>query len=117
MLLKTICFALLLASVVNAQQDRPKPVMTSFRADRDVPLTTNPASSFWSKAGRAYAEVDPQGKLEPYYRTEVRSRWTETNLYFLFICPYKQLYLKSKPDVQHETFELWNWNVAEVFLG
>jgi hypothetical protein len=53
----------------------------------------------------------------PRYRTEVRTRWTKNNIYFLFVCPYQQLYLKPSPTPQQETNQLWNWDVAEVFLG
>lgn len=117
MQLRAICLALLLGSLATAQQDKSKAVMVSLRTDRDAPITTDPSSPFWSKANSVYAELDRQGNSELEYRTEVRSRWSDDNLYFLFICPYRQLYLKPKPDVQHETFELWNWNVAEVFIG
>lgn len=91
--------------------------MESKRAPADVALSTDPASPFWRDARPVYLEVDIQGRPEPSYRTEVRSRWTGKHLYFLFVCPYKQLYLKPNPDTAHETYELWNWNVAEVFLG
>ena len=53
----------------------------------------------------------------PQFATEVRSRWTAGNLYFLFICPYDELYLKPNPTTLSETNELWKWDVAEVFLG
>ena len=89
----------------------------SNRADADVKLEANPDSPFWRKAHSVLAEVDNQGWLEREYRTEVRSRWTRDNIYFLFICPYKHLYLNPKPDAAHETYELWKWNVAEVFIG
>jgi len=39
------------------------------------------------------------------------------NLYFLFTCPYEELHLKPSPNIQKETNELWNWDVAEVFVG
>ena len=39
------------------------------------------------------------------------------NLYFLFICPYDELYLKPAPTTRQETNELWNWDVAEVFIS
>jgi hypothetical protein len=97
------------------RQDKPK--ATSIRAQVDVELETNPSSTFWSHASPIYAEVDPNGRKLPDYRTEIRSRWTAKYLYFFFVCPYKELYLKPNPDPQHETFQLWNWNVAEVFIG
>ena len=87
------------------------------RADADVKVETDPSSPFWRKANSVLAEVDNQGWLEGEYRTEVRSRWTRDNVYFLFICPYKHLYVNPKPDAAHETYELWKWNVAEVFIG
>src|SRR5690348_18091136 len=64
-----------------------------------------------------YTTLFRSGHSLPEYRTEIRSRWTNDNIYFLFVCPYKQLYLKPKPDTAGETYELWNWNVAEVFIG
>jgi hypothetical protein len=89
----------------------------STRANTDVGVDTDPGSVFWRQSCSVIAEVDNQGSRQPDYRTEVRSRWTQNNLYFLFICPYKQLYLNPKPDPAHETYELWKWNVAEVFIG
>jgi hypothetical protein len=86
-------------------------------AARDIALDTNPASRFWSGARPVYMDVDSQGKRVPKYRTEVRSRWTDKNLYFLFSCPYEELSLKPNPNKENETNELWNWDVAEVFIG
>jgi hypothetical protein len=47
----------------------------------------------------------------------VRSRWTSDSLYVLFVCPYEELNLKPSPDTVAETNKLWNWDVAEIFLG
>jgi Carbohydrate family 9 binding domain-like len=94
-----------------------KAVMESSHADREVTLDTNPNSPFWHAAHPLYAEVDPSGRELREFRTEVRSRWTKENIYFLFMCPYQHLYLKPAPDVAHETYQLWNWNVAEIFIG
>jgi hypothetical protein len=105
---------LFLAVVCRAQE---KGLMESVNAQNDVPLNTNPTSSFWRRARPIYADVDANGHPVSAYRTQVRSRWTKDNIYFLFICPYKSLYLKPAPDVVHETYELWDWNVAEVFIG
>jgi len=86
-------------------------------AKQDAPLQLDPASQFWSAAHPVYMEKDPFGKADPRYRTEVRSRWTKHNLYFLFTCPYEQLHLKPDPNTRQETNQLWNWDVAEVFVG
>jgi hypothetical protein len=105
---------LFLSAGGNAQ---PKALMESFAAEHDVGLSTDPASAFWRDTRPIHVDVDANGRTLPDYRTEVRSRWTRDNIYFLFICPYQHLYLKPAPNVVHETYELWNWNVAEVFIG
>lgn len=86
-------------------------------AKQDVPLQLDPALPFWSDAPPVFMEKDSFGNAVPRYRTEVRSRWTKDNLYFLFICPYEQLHLKPEPNTRQETNLLWNWDVAEVFIG
>jgi hypothetical protein len=86
-------------------------------ANRDASLQLDPALPFWSAARPVFMEKDSFGKAVPRYRTEVRSRWTKDNLYFLFICPYEQLHLKPQPKTRQETNQLWNWDVAEVFVG
>lgn len=93
------------------------PVIRSTWAESDPRLDTNPSSSFWRGSEAVYMETDAHGKPEPKYRTEIRTRWTKQNLYILFICPYEELYLKSNPNTSAETNELWNWDVAEAFIG
>jgi hypothetical protein len=36
--------------------------------------------------------------LTPGHRTEIRSRWTDKNLYLLFICPYEELQMRIPID-------------------
>jgi len=86
-------------------------------ADTDVPLTTDVKSSFWRAAVPAYMDADTHGNRDPKYRTEIRTRWTRQNFYILFVCPYEELYLKPNPTTSQETFRLWDWDVAEVFIG
>jgi hypothetical protein len=93
------------------------PTVRSLSAHKDVPLDTNTASPFWHAAVPVYMDGDAHGNPVPNYRTEVRTRWTKKNLYVLFVCPYEQLNLKPNPKTSTETYELWNWDVAEVFIG
>jgi hypothetical protein len=111
---KTI-FLILLATGIASGAD-PAPI-ESVQADQDLPLTLDPASPFWRASQITFMEKDRLGKTVPAYRTAVRTRWTKDNLYFLFVCPYEQLHLKPEPATQIETNQLWNWDVAEVFLG
>lgn len=94
-----------------------EPTIQSLWADSDPPLDTNAQSSFWQASQPTYIDSDKRGKPDPKYRTEIRTRWTQHNLYFLFICPYEELNLKPNPDTSAETNELWNWDVAEAFIG
>lgn len=106
--------SLLLASV--SPSAGTETLFESTQASRDEPLTTDQTSLFWQNTHPVFAERDTQGKLASG-RMEVRSRWTKDFLYILFVCPYEQLYLKPSPDTKKETNELWNWDVAEVFIG
>jgi len=111
----TTCL-LMLTGAASAQNTAPA-TFKSVYAARDISLDTNPTSAFWRAALPVYADGDNYGKTVPNHRTEVRSRWTKKNLYLLYICPYEELYLKPAPDAVRETYELWNWDVAELFIG
>jgi hypothetical protein len=92
-------------------------VVQCVHANQDVPLTLDPASPFWHDARAVTVERDRFGNIVPNFRAVVRTRWTEKNIYFLFVSHYDKLYLKPNPTTQNETNELWNWDVAEAFIG
>jgi hypothetical protein len=92
-------------------------VLESARSQRDFDLNPDPKSPEWVNAPRVVADRDYLGKPIAGPPTEIRSRWTTTNLYLLFICPYDELNLKPDPDPSAETPRLWNWDVAETFIG
>jgi Carbohydrate family 9 binding domain-like len=112
-----VAACLLVLGGTGYAQDMGSGAFKSVYAAHDVSLETNPESAFWRGAEPVYAEVDTHGKLVPNHRTEVRSRWTKDNLYLLFVCPYEELHLKPSPNTLAETNELWNWDVAELFIG
>lgn len=93
------------------------PTIKGVWAEHDVALDTNPSSPFWRGAIPVFMDADSRGKPDPRYRTEIRIRWTTQNLYLLYICPYEELHLKPNPQTSAETNELWNWDVAEAFIG
>ncbi|MBS1799988.1 MAG: carbohydrate-binding family 9-like protein [Acidobacteria bacterium] len=101
-------------------QTMPKPdpasTITATEAKKDVDLNLNPGDSFWKKAQPVFIAADTMGKPAPY-KTEVRARWTKDNLYLLYTAPYDELNLKPNPDTVNETNRLWNWDVAETFIG
>lgn len=106
----------MLADLAFAQTSNPAEFRSVF-ASRDVPLQTDPQSSFWRQAIPVFAENDNYGHPVPHHRTEIRSRWTKRNLYLLYVCSYDELHLRPHPSTTSETNELWKWDVAELFIG
>jgi hypothetical protein len=92
-------------------------VMVSRRAASDFALTADPGAAQWKGVPAVIVEKDRFGKVVPGHRTEVRSRWTDKNLYLLFVSPYEELHLKPNPSTDDDTNKLWDWDVAEAFLG
>ena len=115
--MRRTCFVVCIFCALAVCQAQSKSAIVSLYAEQPPALSSDPGIPFWRDATAIYAEVNGSGHQLPDYRTEVRSRWTKTDVYFLFVCPYKQLSLKPDPHPERETFELWNWNVAEVFIG
>jgi hypothetical protein len=113
--LLTIAVAVFLLSM-SARSIAAEELRSTFASD-DVPLSLDPTTSFWHVAHPVYAEKGTHGENLRRYRTEIRSRWTKNNLYLLFICPYDTLSLKPSPTISAETNKLWNWDVAEAFIG
>jgi len=92
-------------------------VIVSHRARADFALTADPGAAPWKGVQGVVAEKDRFGKVVPHHRTEIRSRWTDKNVYFLFVAPYEDLYVKPDPTTTAETDKLWDWDVAEAFIG
>ena len=92
-------------------------VLTSIQVKSDFQLSTDPDSKNWKNVQGVIADHDPFGKPLPEAHTEIRSRWTKKNLYFMFIANYRDLYLKANPLLDKETWGLWDFDVDEVFIG
>lgn len=107
---------LLLAVTMDLCAEGPGVIRSRF-SKADFAVTADPDSDQWHNVPGVFFENGPRGEPVPGHRTEVRSRWTGRNLYFLFLCPYETLHLKPKPMIDKETNQLWNWDVAEVFIG
>ncbi len=112
--MKWITGMLILAGMAVA--DGPGRIVSTY-APGDWEPAANPSAAVWKDAAPVFAENGPTGKPAPGHRTEIRSRWTGKNLYVLFVCPYETLNLKSDPSTTKETNKLWDWDVAEVFIG
>jgi len=91
--------------------------IASIRSDSEFALSADPDTTPWRNVKGVFAENNPLGEPTPANRYEIRSRWTDKHLYFLFICPYTDLYLKPNPTTTEETMKLWEWDVVEIFAG
>jgi hypothetical protein len=111
--MKSILMVVLLSGVLQGQPA----LLTSRKAPADTELTADPNSAFWHSVKGIVTERDYSGSPVANHRTEVRSRWTPGYVYLLFSCQYETLNLKSDPSTNTETDRLWNWDVAEAFLG
>lgn len=112
--MKHIASLTLLAATLYA--DGPGRIESKY-SGKEFPLTADPNAAQWKGVKPVIAEGDRYGKPVPGHRTEIRSRWTKDHLYFLYVCPYEKLFLKPSPSTATETNKLWDWDVAEVFIG
>ncbi len=109
-----LLFPLLLSTLVFA--DGPGRI-ESKHIQSDIDLTADPAAKHWKGIKPVIAENGPTGTPSPGHRTEIRSIWSDKYLYFLYTCPYETLHLKPNPSATTETNKLWEYDVAEVFVG
>ena len=102
---------LLLTGIMSAQT-----IKGTF-ASEDRKLTLDPQSDFWKAVPAASFQNDSMGRETGLKPTEVRVRWSKQFLYVLFVGRYEALYLKPDPQTARDTVPLWDWDVAELFIG
>jgi hypothetical protein len=111
---------LLFVCALLAAQDAAPPasaVMRTFAASGDFELTANPNAPFWRGVPGVQFSSDRYGKPVAGARTEVRSRWTPKNLYFLFSGQFESMRLRDEVSRTAETYGIWEYDVVEVFIG
>jgi len=92
-------------------------VISSPYQKSDFSLKADPSARPWKDIKPTYMADGPKGEKVANHETAVRTVWSDKNLYFLFTCPYEKLHLKPNPFTTTETNQLWDWDVAEVFIG
>jgi dihydroorotase len=86
------------------------------QAAQDWALSADPESAAWKGIQGVETSHDRYNRMVAGARTEIRSRWTKSNAYFLFISNYQTQYLKANPT-REETWGLWEYDVVEIFIG
>jgi hypothetical protein len=72
----------------------------------------------WRHAEWARFDHDMSGRQNfPQAETRVAALWTAKNAYFAFECKYTTLNIYDGEDTAKERWELWNRDVAEVFIN
>ena len=89
----------------------------ALRAPHDSEPDTHPRSVFWRNAPATDFSHGFYGDPVAGHLSQVLLQWTPENFYLLYTCPYERLHLRPNPQLDRETYELWNWDVAEVFIG
>lgn len=113
---------LLLAGQARAQEpcqvSRPTASLTIPFLAGTPELNTDPESETWRNAGHATIVRDCSRALDyPSLRTDVRAFWTESDVWLLFACPYKDLNLFLPAQGGGPRLKLWDRDVVEMFLG
>lgn len=81
-------------------------------------LNTDPQSATWAPAASTWITRDCTHQFDyPKWKTEVRGFWTDSDLYLLFISPYRELNLWLPADNSKDRLKLWDRDVVEFFLG
>lgn len=76
-----------------------------------------PSPQAWEQAQPVLFNADWQGKnTDPERSTEVRLLWTKETVFLLFECRYHALTTFSDSDPDGRRYQLWDRDVAEVFL-
>jgi hypothetical protein len=96
----------------------PAAALTAPHSNTHPELTTDPTAACWRTAGST--EITKDCGRQVVYKgltTSIHAFWTDTDLYFLFQCPYAVLNLFTPPNHAAPHVGLWDRDVVEMFLG
>ena len=102
-------------AAASAQGDNS--VFLSIHTSKDQNPTADPDSEFWQGIPGVVIDKSVLTDVKPAVRAEIRSRWSDQNLYVLFIGNYQKLTLNPKPDLVNETPHLWEKDCFEFYVG
>jgi hypothetical protein len=89
----------------------------SWYAAEDAEPSADANSPFWKNIRGVVLENDLLGKPVAGHRGEVRSRWTEKAIYFLYVCPYERTSPNPSPNPAVKNPAVWEWDIAEMMIG
>jgi len=90
----------------------------AIHASEDFAIDGDLSKEIWRRAAWFEYDHDPSGGQHyPQARTRAAVVWTSTHVYVAFACRYESLNVFTGEDTSKERWELWNKDVAEVFLN
>ena len=123
--LSTVAIALTVyaASNIESAPQTPPSYTSDSKAQathskEDFAVDGDLSKKIWQKAAWFEYDHNPAGNQHyPNVRTRGAVVWTKANVYIAFECHYESLNVYQGEDVKEERWELWNKDVAEVFLN
>jgi alpha-galactosidase len=91
--------------------------IAAVRVAHEISLDAQHPATEWQAAQAVSFWQDWQGKnADPGRQTSVQVLWTQKTLYLRFECSYRELFLFDDSDANGRRDQLWDRDVAEVFL-
>ena len=91
--------------------------IAAVRVAHEISLDARHPVAEWQSAEAILFSQDWQGKnADPERQTSVRVLWTPKTLYLRFECRYRELFLFEDSDANGRRDQLWDRDVAEIFL-
>lgn len=91
--------------------------VTAAHFAHEIVLDARHPAAEWQSAEAVSFCADWQGKnADPLRQTKVRALWTPEILYLRFECRYRELFTFDDSDPNGRRDQLWDRDVAEVFL-
>lgn len=91
--------------------------ITAGHLTHEISLNAHHPAPEWKAAETVSFCQDWQGKnADPLRQTQVRLLWTPEILYLRFECHYRELFVFEDSDANGRRDQLWDRDVAEVFL-
>ena len=91
--------------------------VVAHRLERDYLADANLSKVAWQGASRlTLVDTENPQRSHPGAKTQASVRWSPQHLYVAFWCQYTELNLYLGEDAGQKRWELWNRDVAEVFL-
>ncbi len=106
-------------STESSEQTYSSPMVAIAKgAEKDFTPDGNLSKETWKRAEWVKFEHDVSGQSNhPSAATRVAALWIDRYVYFAFWCRYDSLNVYEGEDIVKERWELWNRDVAEVFLN